>query len=265
MIEAVEVGPVAEAWFTGRDPEATERPLGPAGNVAHRRPHRPLDLAADRAAVGAATATDPERWHLMQQVHGTAVGVVDADTPPGAELPGVDVIVTREPQRPLGVQVADCVPLLLADATTVAAVHAGRRGVADGVVAAALAALAQLGAPASRLTAVIGPAIGGCCYELPRAQRDEVLAALPAPVADAAATTTRAGTPGLDLAAAVAAELSAAGVDVAHQSDSCTRCDPAGRWFSHRADPSAGRQLGLVVRRGEGGRAPGRAARTEPT
>ena len=249
MIEAARLGPVARGWFTGRDHEGGPRPLGAAGNLSHRRPHRPVDLAADRAAVAAATGTEHTRWHLMQQVHGAQVGVVHAGTPPGAELPAVDAIVTREPDRPLGVQVADCVPVLLAGDTAVGAVHVGRRGLAAGVVAAVLAALERLGVAAPGLAAAIGPAIGGCCYDLPRARRDDVVAALPGDAADAATATTRDGSPSLDLPAAVEAQLVGAGVSVAHRTASCTRCDPQQRWFSHRADPRSGRQLGLVVRR----------------
>lgn len=251
VIEAVRLGPGASGWFTGRDRDGARRPLGAAGNLSHRRPHRPVDLAADRAAVGAATGTDPTRWHLMQQVHGAQVGVVHAGTPPGAELPAVDAIVTREPDRPLGVQVADCVPVLLAGDTAVGAVHVGRRGLAAGVVAAALMALERMGVPAAGLAAAIGPAIGGCCYELPRQLRDEVVAALPVAVADAAAATTRDGAASIDLPAAVEAQLVGAGVSVAHHTSGCTRCDPQHRWFSHRADPQSGRQLGLVVRPGD--------------
>ena len=70
---------------------------------------------------------------------------------------------------------------------------------------------------------------------------DEVAAAHPS----ARATTTW-GTPSLDLPRAVLDGLAAAGVR-AERVGGCTRCEPG--WFSHRADPGAGRQLGLVVRR----------------
>lgn len=186
--------------------------------------------------MGRVTSTDPSRWHLMDQVHGADVGVVDADTPLGAEVRGVDALVTHEPGRVLGVATADCVPVLLASGTGVAAVHAGRRGVEAGVVGAAIATMSD---PPRH--AAVGPAIGGCCYEVPAAMQAEVLATVPA----AAATTTW-GTPALDLPAAVAADLAARDIAVTRVGG-CTRCEPG--WFSHRADPGAGRQFGLVVRR----------------
>lgn len=225
-----------EAWFTG----VSDRPdpvVGRAGNLSHHRPHVPGVLAADRREVGERTGTDPDRWHLMVQVHGRDVAVVTDDTPPGTELPDVDALVTSTRDRVLAVAAADCVPVLVASEHGVAAVHAGRRGAAAGVVGATLDAL-----PGDDVSAVVGPAIGGCCYEVPASMQAEVLARLD-PVAEA---TTTWGTPSLDLPAAVLAELRARGV-AATRVGGCTRCEPG--WFSHRADPDAGRHLGLVVRR----------------
>lgn len=246
LVVPVDLGPSdVTAAVTGRDLEAPAPEVGDAGNLSHRRPHRPDDLAAARAAVGRATGTDPTRWHLMRQVHGADVAVVDASVEAGTELDGVDAAVTALPGRPLVVLVADCVPVLLAGPTTVGVAHAGRAGVAAGVVAATVAALAELGDAPTTLHAVVGPAIGGCCYEVPADLAAEVADVVP----EAAAETTW-GTPALDLPTATEAQLRAAGVEHTARVGGCTRCDAQGRWFSHRADPAAGRQAGLVVRRG---------------
>jgi polyphenol oxidase len=242
IVDRVSLGDAARGWFTGRDTTGPAPPVGQAGNLAHRRPHQPAALARTRHELGARLGLAPDRWHLMAQVHGAEVAVVTASTPSGAELRGVDAVVTTQPGRPLAVQVADCVPLLLAGGGVAAAVHAGRQGVALDVVGAALAAVSSLGADPASLHAAIGPAIGGCCYEVPGALQDEVTAEHPA-----AAATTSWGTPSLDLTAAVASRLAALGVDDVQRVGGCTRCDPEGRWFSHRADPASGRQLGLVV------------------
>jgi polyphenol oxidase len=236
-----------EAWFTGRDPAREDPPVGRAGNLSHRRPHRPGDLARERAAAGAAMGLDLGELHLMRQCHGAAVGLVDAATPPGAELDGVDVLVTAELDRPLAVATADCVPVLLGGDHTVSAVHAGRLGVAGDAVGAALTAMRALGEDVARVRAAIGPAIGGCCYEVPAALQATFTAEHP----EAGATTTW-GTPSLDLPAAVVRQLEDAGVADHQRVGGCTRCDPEGRWFSHRADPETGRQLGVIVRRGPG-------------
>lgn len=235
--------PGVGAWFTGR-PDAPAARVGAPGNLSHRRPHLPAELAAARRSVCARMGVPPDALHLMRQVHGARVGVVSARVPPGTELREVDALATAESGRPLAVQVADCVPLLLAsDAGPVAAVHVGRRGLRAGIVGAALEALRRLGAPAGSLHAAIGPAIGGCCYEVPRELQEDVLSAHPA----AAATTTW-GTPSLDLPRAVAARLARAGVARVLPPPGCTRCDPSRRWFSHRRDRHAGRQLGVIVR-----------------
>ncbi len=251
VIAEAPLGPGACGWFTGRDPQAPERPFGGGGNLSHHRPHRPVDLASDRAQVGRLTGTDPSTWHFMQQVHGAEVGMIRSGTPVGAQLRDVDALVTTEPDRPLLVQVADCVPILLAADQAVGAVHAGRRGVVLGVVDAAVAALERAGVDPAQVRAAIGPAIGGCCYELPEEERDRALDRLPDEVAKAATATTDGGSASLDLAGAAAAQLTLAGVTVTGRVDACTRCDPQARWFSHRGDPAAGRQVGLVQRRAD--------------
>lgn len=239
-IDAVELNGHAAGWFTGRDPAAPQPPIGERDNLSHRRPHRPGDLAEARAELAAVSRTDVRHWHLMRQVHGRAVGVVTDRTPPGAEFADVDALVTAEAHRALVVLAADCVPVLLAGDGVAGVAHAGRVGLASGVISATLDAAAGLGAVPERLVAVIGPAIGGCCYEVPAQLRDEV--AGPRPAAYARSSW---GTPSLDLPAAVRAELDGAGVRQIVDVGVCTRCDP--RWFSHRRDPAAGRHAGMVV------------------
>lgn len=227
-------------WFTGREP-ADLAPVGGAGNLAHRRPHRPGDLARARRRVAATTGTDAARWHLLQQVHGVEVAVVDEHVPVGAELRGVDAAVTSLAERPLVVQAADCIPLLFAAGRAVGVAHAGRAGLLAGVLPATVSALRALvgGEP---VRAAIGPAIGPCCYEVPGAMRDTAAQRLAV-----LAATTSWGTPALDLPAGARAQLEAEGVEVVSADARCTRCTPT--LFSHRRDPASGRQIGLVVRR----------------
>jgi YfiH family protein len=197
------------------------------------------DVAANRAR--AARELDvAEDWLVwMNQVHGTGVAVVDG--PQDGAVPATDALVTATPGLVLCVLVADCVPILLADHEkgVVAAVHAGREGVRQGVVPAALSAMASLGARARHVTALLGPAVCGACYEVPEEMQREV-----ARVAPAAAVRTRKGTPGLDLRAGIAEGLHRAGVtQVVHDA----RCTVEDRLlFSHRRDGVTGRQAGLV-------------------
>jgi polyphenol oxidase len=175
----------------------------------------------------------------MHQVHGAEVLVVreppDADRPPR-----VDGLVTDRPGLALSARVADCVPVLLADpqARVVGCAHAGREGVAAGVVPSTLRAMRDLGA--RRVRAWVGPHVCGGCYEVPEPMRDEVSAVVPA----SRATTTW-GTPALDLGAGVAAQLRAADAELVPAPARCTREDP--ELFSHRRDGSrTGRFAGLV-------------------
>ena len=199
----------------------------------------PADVAANRGRVARELGVPEDRLVWMNQVHGTGVAVVDG--PQAGPVPATDALVTATRGLVLCVLVADCVPILLADHETgvVAAVHAGREGIRQGVVPAALSAMASLGARARHVTALLGPAVCGACYEVPEAMQADV-----ARVAPSAAVRTRRGTPGLDLRVGVEEILRKAGIpDVVHD-PRCTVEDP--NLFSHRRDGVTGRQAGLV-------------------
>lgn len=213
-------GPYAElnlAGHVGDDPDAVER-------------NRAALLAALPGARSLA---------FMDQVHGSTVAVVGRGG--SAEPPKADALITAEPGVALVVLSADCVPVLLAGASggPVAAVHAGRRGVEGGAVTATLAVLEQHGVRRGTVAAVIGPAVCGRCYEVPTRMRTAVATAWPG-----AASTTRAGTPALDLPAAVEAQLRQEGVGNVTRLAICTVESPG--LFSHRRDGVTGRIAGVV-------------------
>ena len=199
----------------------------------------PADVAANRERV--ARELDVPAGHLvwMAQVHGAGVEIVDG--PQDGPLPATDALVTSTPGLVLCVLVADCVPVLLADAEAgvVAAVHAGREGFRQGVVPATLSAMASLGARARHVTALLGPAVCGECYEVPPEMQAEV-----ARTAPSAAVRTRQDTTGLDLRAGVTEVLRRAGIPEVVHDPRCTVEDPL--LFSHRRDGVTGRQAGLV-------------------
>ena len=177
----------------------------------------------------------------LYQVHGATVDVVDARTT--ETRPHADGIVTARPDVVLMVRAADCVPVLLADphAGVVGAAHAGRQGMALGVVPATVERMRELGARDVR--AWIGPSICGRCYEVPERLRDEVAAVEPA-----SAATTSWGTPALDVAAGVRAQLERLGVPV-EDVGACTR--ERDDLYSYRRDgAAAGRQAGVIRLRG---------------
>jgi YfiH family protein len=214
----------------------------------------------DSLNLGGAVGDDPARvaanWGLVEretglgfarvrQVHGARVVRLDAPTPPALEA---DAIVSRTPGVAACVSVADCVPVLLADPETgaVAAVHAGWRGTIARVAAAAVRALAEeAGAPAARLLAVVGPAIGPCCYEV----SPELARRFASEIGGDAVRDGRA--PALDLWTANAAVLRAAGV-AAERIDALRRCTSCERdaFFSHRRDAGrTGRQMAFIAPR----------------
>jgi YfiH family protein len=175
---------------------------------------------------------------VMHQVHGADTVLVD---PARADpAPSCDAIYTSQPGVALLARAADCVPVLLADPATgwIAAAHAGRPGLAAGVVPAAIAALRAGGAEPS--VAWLGPHVCGACYEVPAELQDEVAALVPE-----ARSTTSWGTPALDLGAGVRAQLEAAGITDIRVVDACTREDPT--WPSYRRDGAAATRFAGVI------------------
>jgi len=102
----------------------------------------------------------------LRQFHSDAIHLAVA---PCAETPGADALITNTPGLLLGVQTADCVPILLADTKrrVVAAIHAGWRGTLARIVVKTLGRMRmEFGTRASDVVAAIGPAIGQSCYEV---------------------------------------------------------------------------------------------------
>ena len=200
--------------------------------------HPLLEACGVRHAFGVRDAPEPPGLVCPTQVHGTAVATVRGGQPEPAQA---DAILGRQPGCPVGIVTADCVPVLagLRDGSAVAAIHAGWRGLAAGVVTAAIAALRESAPVSAEVVAVIGPHIGICCYEVD----DPVLVPLRARFGELGAATRPSGAdrPGhrlLDLGALVAWDLERAGVSVEARAavpDACTRCD-AVRFHSFRRD-----------------------------
>lgn len=196
-------------------------------------------VLANRARTLGMVGADPMAWTSGQQVHGAGVVEVgEAERGAGAADPemtlrGADALVTGVPGVALAVLVADCVPILVADPDRrrIAVIHAGWRGLVEGVVAAAVEQLA----PNADAVAAIGPAIGPCCYEVSVDVAD--------PLSDAfGADVVHDGRADLWLSAQRA--LRAAGVTGIVPALLCTRCEPQ-RFFSHRAGDTA--RQGLVA------------------
>jgi YfiH family protein len=258
---------------TTRDGGSSKSPYD-SFNLSDRVGDEPEAVAANRRRLSRDLGLADDRVVWMEQVHGRNVAVVrlagesgrsDAsggdpptggsytvvDAPAAEPVEATDALVTAVPGLALAVQVADCVPVLLADpdAGVVAAVHAGRVGARVGVVPAALAAMNAAGARTDRVEVLLGPSVCGACYEVPAAMQADVQAHLPG-----SACRTRSGTPGLDLRAGLWEQLAAAGVAKIGVDPRCTVEDR--NLFSHRRDGTTGRIAAITwteFEPGEGG------------
>lgn len=211
-----------------------------------------LDVPHQFGERGSAIPQDVVR---PRQVHGIEVAVVRA----GASVPAeADAITSVGDGPPVGIFTADCVPVLACsdDGLAVAAIHAGWRGLAAGVVEAAVAALRAQSRVGVELVAVIGPHIGSCCYEVD----EPVLRPLSSRFGSDFEGTLLASKPHreghyrLDLGRLATIALRRAGIDarrLGRIEDVCTRCDAA-RFHSFRRDgEDSGRQLHWVATRRE--------------
>jgi len=160
----------------------------------------------------------PRGTTWLRQVHGaTVVEVTGAGQHAGIDA---DAAFTTRPGCTLAVRTADCVPVVLVNEAAIGVVHAGWRGLADGVIEATVDAM---GAP---VEAHIGPHIRRGCYEFGADDLDRVASAL----GDHVRATTSWGAPALDLTAGVRHALR--GVHL-HDTGACTACSDV--FFSWRA------------------------------
>jgi purine-nucleoside/S-methyl-5'-thioadenosine phosphorylase / adenosine deaminase len=173
----------------------------------------------------------------LHQVHGAEVVLA---TPDWSQRPHADGIVATTPGLTLLVRAADCVPVLLvaADQGVVGAAHSGRPGLVAGVVPATVARMRDLGA--GHIDAWIGPHVCGRCYEVPEQMRSDVAAVVPDSYAE-----TSWGTPSLDLAAGLRAQLGELDVSV-HDASRCTR--ESADLYSYRRDGERAGRLAALVR-----------------
>ena len=196
-------------------------------------------MAANRKRLATSLGLGDDAVVWMNQVHSDRVVVVDEQ--PGSPVDKTDALVTTRPRLALAVVTADCVPVLLGDARAgvVAAVHAGRVGAQNGVVARTVEAMLDVGAHVEDISVLLGPSVSGRNYEVPAAMAAEVEATLPG-----SRTTTAAQTPGLDLRAGIARQLTGLGITAIDVDPRCTVEDR--NLYSHRRDAPTGRFASLV-------------------
>ncbi len=245
------------AAFTLRAGGGVSQPPFDACNIAAHVGDDPCAVAENRARLRASLELPAEPvW--LEQTHGNRVIDLDRDEHDGPAPAGsprdadrrrvADALVTRAPGRVCAIQVADCMPVLFAaaDGSVIGAAHAGWRGLAGGVLEAAVRAMET---PPEELLVWLGPAIGQAHFEV----GDEVRAAFTDADAGAAAafTANAGGRWQCDLHALARRRLAALGVSApcVFGGSWCTYAD-AGRFFSYRRDGRCGRMAALIWRAG---------------
>ncbi len=185
----------------------------------------------NRRRLCAEIGTTPERLALNRQVHSAEVLRAEA----GLRGSPADGLWTDERDLPILAFAADCLPIALARTDgepAVAVVHAGWRGLLDGIVEAGVEALG------GRVAACVGPAIGPCCYEVgPEVE---------GPFAETFGSDVLDG-PRLDLWTSAERALRAAGVEQVERTDLCTACHPE-LFFSHRRTGKPRGVQGVIAR-----------------
>ncbi|MDR2240459.1 MAG: peptidoglycan editing factor PgeF [Zoogloeaceae bacterium] len=196
----------------------------------------PAAVAENRRRLRACLPSEP-LW--LTQVHGCRVAhVEEAETAETA-----DAVCTRQRGKVCAVLTADCLPVLLCDeaGVVVCAAHAGWRGLAGGVIEAALRAMAT---PPAQLMAWLGPAIGPRAFEVGDDVRNAFLAHAPDAATAAAFTPAADGKWRADLYRLATLRLNAAGVERVFGGGFCTWEES--RFYSFRRDKTTGRMASLI-------------------
>ncbi len=184
----------------------------------------------------------PERTATLKQIHSAAVIVAEA---PAGCLGEGDALVTNVPGVKLAIRTADCIPVLMVDTRrrAVAAIHAGWRGTAAGIVAATVERMrAEFRSEPGDLHAAIGPGIGECCYEV----GGEVLARMAPFLPEVAQMSAPAK---IDLVEANRRQALEAGLPEGqvYAARLCTQCDER-RFHSYRRNgEKAGRMVSAIA------------------
>jgi YfiH family protein len=204
----------------------------------------------NRRRAMAEIGLDESALRTVYQIHSADVVTV-TDTSSDTRAIKADAMVSAVPEIALGVLAADCAPVLMADAEAevIGAAHAGWRGAVSGVLEATTAAMVDLGAEPSRITAVVGPCISQDSYE--------VGADFPQPFRRQDPANDRFFAPGaradhwqFDLAGYVLSRLAAAGVAAASALGADTYADEdlfSYRRTCHRGEPDYGRNLSVIA------------------
>jgi YfiH family protein len=201
----------------------------------------------DRDAALAKLGAHRLQLHTLKQVHGDRIVTITQQSP-AATKPEADGLISAKPGVLLGIATADCVPVLIVtpEKRVAAALHAGWRGTSQGVSRRAVEVLSlQWRISPAELYVALGPAIGGCCYEVGPEVGDAIVSRWRI---QSSAAWRQVGAKGfLDLRAVNTIQITEAGVPPTQITiiGPCTFCDP--NFASYRREGAgAGRQLSVI-------------------
>ena len=210
-----------EVTFTTREGGVSEGPYASL-NLGRLTQDPQPNVEENRRRACAAVGADADNLALNRQIHSASVHRAH----PGARGEPGDGLWTDAPGVPMLALAADCLPIALVHDGKLAVLHAGWRGLAEGVVEAGVAAIGGVDA------ACIGPGIGPCCYEVGPEVSERFARDL---------TRNRR----LDLWTAAERASRRAGAHVVERLDLCTACHPE-LFFSHRRDRGVTGRQGVV-------------------
>ncbi len=200
-------------------------------------------VTGDLSKISAITTFPSHRIYLPVQKHTDKVAVIDYDLQPLV----ADAVISRRKGLLIGVQVADCVPVLIYDGRiqAFAAVHAGWRGTAEGIIKKAIGQMVQrFSSSPSDMLVALGPSIRSCCYQVGY----EVIDAVTGMTGEGSYVIEKGPTYHLDLALANRLQAVASGIPPRNVwiSDDCTSCLPE-KYYSYRRDRAySGKQFGFI-------------------
>ncbi|MFH5831859.1 peptidoglycan editing factor PgeF [Halalkalibaculum sp. DA3122] len=227
------------AWFTQKNAELVNSSADVPGlNLGFNTDASREQVVANRDLLFKALGQEPDWTAFAEQVHGTRVRVVNS----GGVFPETDGLVTRIPGLALGIQVADCAAVLLADPVmnVVAALHAGWRGAAGDILPNGLQVMREQGCTPSDIRAWIGPCICQEHFEV----GEEVAEQFPARFVDRSSFEK----PHVDLRAFLQSQLVGQGLDRSHiQADQRCTVGDAKLFYSHRRENGhTGRMMAII-------------------
>ncbi|BCS51756.1 peptidoglycan editing factor PgeF [Geobacter sp. SVR] len=243
--------PCSIQGFTTRH-EGVSRPPYNSLNLGTNTLDPPHNVEGNRSLLARAFDVAQDQLVTVRQSHGSDILVIDEPNQDYAHFLSVesDAIMTNQPGVMIGVCVADCAPVLLVDPEkrVVAAVHAGWKGTAAGLVSKTVAGMKALfDCNATDIRAAIGPCIGTCCYEVDTPVKQAFLQG--GIHWEGCAEPSGDGKWRLSLSAANRELLRAAGVpDAAVQVSEMCVCCQRELFFSYRRDGGeTGRQMGFIM------------------